>query len=105
MSRLRAYIRHVLPEARPARPGIFLSWPELAEYVHHATRVLRAIEYAEALAARQTEDLRIAQNRIHNAVDAISEVQRCLGVGDNAAASRAASSALLALTFTLPEDV
>jgi ABC-type dipeptide/oligopeptide/nickel transport system permease subunit len=105
MSNLRAYVRHVLPEAGPARPGIFLSWPELAEYVHHATRVLRAIEYAEALAARQTEDLRIAQNRIHNAVDAIGEVQLCLRVGDNAAASRAAAAAGLVLTFELPEGV
>jgi len=106
MSKLHAYIRHILPASAWARPSrVFLSWLELAEYVYHATRALRAIEHAESLALAQAEDLRIAHNRIQNAVDAISEVQRCLGVGDNAAASRAASSALLALTFTLPEDV
>jgi hypothetical protein len=96
------------------RPGVafhstaiaaILSWGELGEYVYRASEALRALERAEALAAKQTEELRVALNRIQNAADWLVETRRRLGVGDNAAAENAADAAHIALTFKLPEDV
>jgi len=96
------------------RPGVVfhstaiaavLSWGDLGEYVYRASEALRAMERAEALAAKQTEELRVARNRIQNAADWLIEAEHNLGIGDNAAAARAATAARRALTFKLSEDV
>jgi hypothetical protein len=94
------------------RPGVVfhstaiaavLSWGELGEYVYRASEALRALERAEALAAKQTEELRVARNRINNAYDHLLRAQQDLGIGANDDAMRRVKLARESLTFTLPE--
>ena len=99
MSRLSAYVRHILPASARARPtrAVVISWSDLAEYVYHATRMLRALKRAEALALAQaeeleqakvtimvlTDELRMANNRADNCGSFLRELKRNLGIGDH----------------------
>jgi hypothetical protein len=73
---------------------IGLSWPELADWISQMLRLQRALARAEILAARQTEDLRIARNRIANAADRVRGAKRLLGCGDTVESTNEVTRAL-----------
>lgn len=79
------------------------TYRDIVDYLRHATRGLRALNRAEAIAARDAERLRVAETRIKNATDRLRAAILVMGIGDTRQADREVRGALENLTAKYPE--